>query len=61
MNNTIERAVRKTETQEHAEALAENWNKLGWSDEFAKIKCEESDLDYITVVLVKSELLENLA
>ena len=53
--------IMKTETQEHVEALAKAWDKLGWSDEDAQLECEKVDLDYITVMLFKSESLEGLA
>ena len=58
MSNIIQDAVEKTETEQHEKILAKKWDELGWSDELAQIKSEESDLNFIHVVYERSRLFE---
>jgi len=46
-----------TETREHQIAFIWAWNIFNYSDEEAKIKAEEVNLNYIELALLKSELL----
>ena len=46
-----------SETREHQLIFLESWEELDWSDDEAKIKAEEANLNYIDLVLLKSKLL----
>ena len=49
-----------SETNQRQIAFLQAWDKFKYSDELAKIKAEEADLNYYELAVLKSELLENL-
>lgn len=56
--STIQGAVEKTETEQHAKILAKKWDELGWTDEMAQIKSEENNINHIHVIYARSRRFE---
>jgi len=47
-----------SEKRQHQIAFLQAWDKFNYSDELAKIKAEEADLNYYELAVMKSEELE---
>ena len=56
--STIEKAVKKTETQDHIESLAIAWHEDYYTEEQAKRSAELQSLNFADVIYERSKLYE---